>query len=98
MVEGLTALALANGIDGATLDIGSGKLVTIREAIELLSRLVDPDIKPEFGALTDRPMEQIRAANTAETEARIGWKAKTSLEKGFKQTIEWCLTLCRQSQ
>jgi nucleoside-diphosphate-sugar epimerase len=94
VADGLISLAVAKDVDGATVDIGSGKLVTIREVVELLSRLVDSGAKPEFGALAERPMEQVRVANAAETEARIGWKAESSLETGLKKTIEWCRTLC----
>ncbi len=94
VVDGLIALAAAKDVDGATVDIGSGKLVTVREVVELLSRLVAPSMKPEFGALAERPMEQVRVANAAETQARIGWKAETSLETGLSKTIEWCRTVC----
>jgi dTDP-D-glucose 4,6-dehydratase len=42
-----------------------------------------------FGALQDRPFEQIRAADTAITYAKLGWKPLTSLEKGLEYTVEW---------
>jgi len=66
--------------------------------VELPSRLDDPDVKPEFGALADRPMEQVRAAKTAHTAAKIGWKAGTSLEAGIKKTIEWYRTFSRERE
>jgi nucleoside-diphosphate-sugar epimerase len=87
VVEGFLAAGLTPEATG-TVDIGSGELVTIRQVVERLVNLVNPGIQPVFGALPERPMEQVRAAKTA-TSARIGWKQTTSLDQGLRQTVEW---------
>lgn len=89
VVEGLLATALAPGVAGSTVDLGSGKLVSIREVVEQLVRLVDRGITPLFGALPARPMEHSRVADSTTTYAQIGWKPTTSLENGLSQTIAW---------
>jgi UDP-glucose 4-epimerase len=89
VVEGFVAAAQANGCAGKTVDIGSGKLVSIRVVVEHLSRLINPDIELQFGALPERPLERVRVADTARTQAMIGWQPTVSLEKGLKQTVDW---------
>ena len=51
VVEAFLAAAVAPGAEGASLDIGSGELVSVRELAVRLSRLVGGDIEPRFGAL-----------------------------------------------
>jgi nucleoside-diphosphate-sugar epimerase len=89
VVEGFLAAAQAASVEGQTIDIGSGALVPIRTIVEHLVRLINPQVEPTFGALTDRPLEQVRVADTARTHALIGWKPTTSLQQGLKQTADW---------
>lgn len=89
IVDGLLAIAQAPNIEGSTVDLGSGKLVSIRTVVKLITETVGSSIEPLFGTLPDRPLEQIRVANTMETHAAIGWKPKTSLEEGLELTVKW---------
>jgi nucleoside-diphosphate-sugar epimerase len=89
VVDGIITAAQANDVEGRTIDIGSGELVSIRKVVEHLVRLTNPTIQPLFGALPERPLEQVRAADTAKSNALLGWKAKISLEQGLKRTTEW---------
>jgi nucleoside-diphosphate-sugar epimerase len=89
VVEAYLALAGASGIEGQTVEIGSGKLVSIREIVGQVAHLVGRGIGPTFGALADRPMEPVRIADVAQTRERIGWSPKTQLTEGLSRTIEW---------
>jgi nucleoside-diphosphate-sugar epimerase len=89
VVEGLVATVLTPGIEGKTIDIGSGNLVPIKEIVENLTELVDPSIRPVFGALPERPFEQVRTANIAETQMLTGWNARITLKEGLRQTVAW---------
>ncbi len=89
VVEGLLALAAAPGIDGETIDLGSGELVTVREVVETLCAIVAPGTAPRFGAVPDRPMEQVRVAATAKTQEQIGWRPRVSLREGLERTVDW---------
>jgi UDP-glucose 4-epimerase len=89
VIEGLLKVAVAPKIDGATIDLGSGQLVSVHAIVEQLTAIVGNGLKPLFGALPDRPFEQVRVADIVGTYAKLGWKASISLDHGLKQTVEW---------
>ena len=89
VVNGFVALAESPNVDGATVDLGSGSLISIREIVRQLAKVIGNGIEPEFGALPDRPMEPTRTARTADALARIGWKPEVSLQEGLKRTVDW---------
>ena len=89
VTEGLLKAGLVPRIEGETLDLGSGKLVSVRAVVEQIAVLVGGDAKPLFGALPDRPLEEVRIADIADTTARLGWEPRISLEDGLKKTVEW---------
>jgi UDP-glucose 4-epimerase len=89
VVEGFMAMAQQPGIDGSTIDLGSGSLVSIRDIVQQVATIVGGEKRPEFGALPDRPMEPERLAKTAETFDAISWKPQVPLRKGLERTVEW---------
>lgn len=89
VVDGLIAAVKTPNIEGHTLDFGSGTLVSIRTIVQQLSEYIDPNIDLLWGAIPDRPMEQMRIANVSKTYDITGWKPKISLEIGLEQTVDW---------
>src|SRR5262249_10447715 len=87
--EAFVATASAHALDGRTLDVGSGTLHSVREIVDRLTELVAPQIEPEFGAVEERPFEQVRVADVAGTAASLGWRPSTSLDDGLARTIDW---------
>lgn len=67
VIDGFLSVAAAPGIEGSTIDIGSGNLVAIREIVERLEKIMNTGSLASFGALPDRPMEPVRIANVTET-------------------------------
>jgi nucleoside-diphosphate-sugar epimerase len=89
VVDAFLAAAVTPGGEGMPLDVGSGQLTTVRTVVEELVRIVDPSIAPRFGAVGDRPLEQVRVADVAATAARLGWAPRTSLRLGLEKTVDW---------
>lgn len=89
VVDGLLAMAHVPNIEGQTIDIGSGETVSIKDIVYQLTTILKSNIKPQFGTIPDRPLEQTRVANLSKTLSTIGWKPKTTLDQGLKQTAEW---------
>ncbi|WP_287453630.1 NAD(P)-dependent oxidoreductase [Leptolyngbya sp. UWPOB_LEPTO1] len=89
VVDGLIAAAQMPGIEGEMFDLGSGTLTSISSVVQHLTQLIDPRIQPVFGALNDRPMEQVRVAHLEASNTKLGWQPNVSLEQGLIKTVEW---------
>ncbi len=90
VIDGFVQAASRTGIDGRTIDLGSGMLTSTAEVVKKLVSLINPEIEPLFGGIPDRPAEEIRVADTSSSKASLGWEPRTSLEQGLAKTIEWC--------
>jgi UDP-glucose 4-epimerase len=88
VVDAFVRAATAANAVGATVDVGSGTLVSVRKVVEEIFNIVRPGQLPEFGAVTDRPMEQTRVANPLASFERIGWKPSVGLLEGLRRTVE----------
>lgn len=89
VVRGLVLAAEHVGIEGAELDLGSGRLVPVRDVVERLAALTEARVRPQFGTIPDRPREVERRADAATTFTRLGWHAEIPLEEGLQRTVEW---------
>ncbi len=89
VVDGLILAAKQDGNEGRRVDLGSGRLVTIRKVVETLYRRLAPGTVAPFGSLPDRAMEQVRTARSADSYERLGWRPRTSLEVGLAATADW---------
>ncbi|HXF97254.1 MAG TPA: NAD-dependent epimerase/dehydratase family protein [Gaiellaceae bacterium] len=89
VVDAFLAAAAKDSLAGHTLDIGSGALVTVRALVAEIVTLVGTDVTPEFGALPDRPLETVRAAEIERAKALLDWVPRTPLREGLRSTIEW---------
>lgn len=89
VVSALLRMSDAPGIDGMTLDVGSGASISIQDIVKLSIELIDPSVLPKFGSVSDRPMEQERNADVDETFRKIGWRATTDIRTGLQKTIDY---------
>jgi UDP-glucose 4-epimerase len=89
VTRGLVALGSAEGVDGCTVDLGSGTLVSIREIVESVTLALGTGLQASFGALPDRPLEPTRRANLEDTVRRIPWSPTVGLEEGLRRTVAW---------
>jgi UDP-glucose 4-epimerase len=89
VVDAFVAAAVAAPFGGDALDVGSGTTVTIRELVERIIAMVHPEIEPVFGALPDRPLETSNVADVGRTEKLLGWRPKTTLNRGLQATLDW---------
>ncbi|MGD9501614.1 MAG: NAD-dependent epimerase/dehydratase family protein [Methyloceanibacter sp.] len=89
VIEGFVAAATTPGIEGKTIDLGTGHLVPMTDIVDRLVTIVGHDVTPEFGALPDRPGENLVSADTSVAAEDLGWQAKTPLEAGLRKTVSW---------
>jgi UDP-glucose 4-epimerase len=57
--------------------------------VENISDIVNNDVRPQFGSMAQRPMEQVRKANSQEASDLLGWQASTSIRAGLEATVQW---------
>jgi UDP-glucose 4-epimerase len=89
VVDGMLAAAEANGIEGTSLDLGTGTGHAIRRVVERLWQLAHAGGQLRPGALDYRPGEAMCLIADAERTFQLtGWRATTSLETGLRATIE----------
>jgi nucleoside-diphosphate-sugar epimerase len=89
VVAGFLAAGSKPGIDGLTIDLGSGELTTVAEVVQKIIDLTGHKVKPIFGAHPDRPFEPIRVADTKQACATLGWQPTVSLTEGLERTLSW---------
>lgn len=91
-VEGFLRIALKEGIEGQTFNLGRGEEVSIAELAALIFELcgkqprleVEPErLRPERSEV-QRLLSDNRSART-----HLGWSPKVSLREGLRQTIAW---------
>lgn len=89
VIEGLLACARSQDVLGGTVDLGSGRLTDVRAVALLIGQLMGSEILPEFGAVAERQMEQVRVADVRRTYDQLGWQPGIPLETGLRNTIAW---------
>jgi nucleoside-diphosphate-sugar epimerase len=90
VVEGMLVTAQAPGIEGQSLDLGTGQAHTVRQVVERVWAMTGAQGHVLAGALPYRPAEVMRLAADADRTARLtGWRARVGLEEGLKRTIAW---------
>jgi nucleoside-diphosphate-sugar epimerase len=90
VAEAYLAAATARGVDGATFDIGVGRLTSVRRVVETIVELLGPTPgAPAFGRVQVRPLEQEIHVDPDVAAAALGWRARTPLVEGLRRTIDW---------
>lgn len=89
VVDAFVTASSRDDLAGASLDIGTGELVTIRAIVEHIVETVGTGVEPEFGALPERPLEIVRAADIERTKDLLDWQARTTLTDGLRSTVDW---------
>ena len=86
------AFILAASVSGKTLNIGSGREISIGKLAELIANLMGRKVEVQVDAERERPknseVERL-VANATLARETIGWEPKVSLEEGLRKTIDF---------
>jgi UDP-glucose 4-epimerase len=91
-VDGFVRAAVAEGVDGETMQLGTGRSDSIGELFGLACRLLGVDARVVEDPARVRPdKSEVLVLQSDPSRARelLGWEARTSLEDGLAATIEW---------
>ena len=72
-----------------TLNIGTGKDITIRELAETMKLIVDYKGKIIFDST--KPDGAPRKLIDTSRLSNLGWQYRVDLKEGLEKTYEWCL-------
>lgn len=90
VVEGMLAAAIAPGIEGHSLDLGTGQVHAVRHVVERVWAMTGARGRILAGDLPYRPGAVMRLVADAGRAARLtGWRARVGLEEGLRRTIDW---------
>jgi NAD dependent epimerase/dehydratase len=91
-VDGFMAAALAPDAVGRTVNLGSGREISIGDLAQLIGRLVGQPIAVQEDAQRVRPagseVERLLADNRLASEL-LNWTPAVPLEEGLQRTIDW---------
>jgi NAD dependent epimerase/dehydratase len=91
-VRGFLACASTDAAIGRTLNIGSGREISVGDLARTVAALVGVDVSIECDEQRFRPskseVERLLADNRLAGEV-TGWKPEVTLEEGLKLTIQW---------
>jgi NAD dependent epimerase/dehydratase len=94
-VDGFLRAATAPGIEGQTIQLGTGRSETIGELFHIACRLTGSDAAAVLDPSRIRPdASEVLALLSDPSLAHdlLGWEAATSLEDGIAATIDWVRT------
>lgn len=91
-VEGFLCAAAAPDVEGQTIQLGTGRAVSIGELFELALRATGCDAQPKVDPRRLRPDASevlVLQSDPALAERLLQWRPQVSLEEGVARTAEW---------
>jgi len=90
IVDGFVRASVTPGAIGEIINIGNGEEHTLKQVVEMISRIAGRPVPARFGMLPYRPGEAGRFY-CDHTKARnlLGWSPRMDLETGLRRTVEW---------
>jgi dTDP-glucose 4,6-dehydratase len=90
--SGFVAAAIAPKVEGATIQLGSQKEISIRELVDLVEQIMNRKLKVISAESRLRPktseVERLLACNRVAKE-RLQWQPQTGLRTGLEKTVNW---------
>ncbi len=81
-------MATSDNAEGV-FNLASGKQQAIREYVEMIRDIINPQFVLEFGTLNHSTQVYDLKANAERLHKMIGWTATTSFAEGINATVAW---------
>ncbi|MEI7744768.1 MAG: GDP-mannose 4,6-dehydratase, partial [Chloroflexota bacterium] len=94
-VDGFVRAATASGIEGRTIQLGTGRSETIGDLLEMARRATGsgaPVVQDAERMRPDASEVLVLLSDPAVARETLGWEARTSLEAGVAATVKWMRT------
>ena len=82
-------LAATSTVTDDVFNVGSGEETSLRQLAEVLLRVMDSDLQPEFGP--ERGVNPVprRVADLSRSRAVLGFEPEVALEDGLRRLVSW---------
>ena len=91
-VSGFLKIAQTPGVEGQTINLGTGQEIRIGDLVNLVLAMVDHPVEVVIDPSRLRPekseVQRLVSDNRLALQ-KIGWSPKVSFEEGLRQTFEW---------
>jgi dTDP-glucose 4,6-dehydratase len=91
-VDGFLRAGGAEGVDGRTVNLGTGRETSIRDVVNAVERILGRQVEVEEDSerrrAPDSEVERLVADSRLAGEL-LGWTPRVTLEEGLERTIEW---------
>jgi len=91
-VDGFLKIAETPGVEGITLNLGTGQEIRIGELAEKIIAMLDHSVRLEIDGERLRPEKsevQRLLSDNRLAYTRLGWSPQVSFDDGLRQTFEW---------
>ena len=91
-VDGFVRASLRPGLEGETIQLGTGRAVSIQELFDLAVQVVGTaaSIRVDPRRLRPDPSEVLVLQSSPDRAKKLlGWEAAVSLEDGVARTVDW---------
>lgn len=91
-VAGFLAVAGSDKAVGETINVGSGRTVSIADVIDIVAGITGRPLEVIADPQRVRPEKSevgLLLADTGKAEALLGWTPQVPLEEGLRRTVEW---------
>jgi len=90
LVTGLMLAASSEASVGESFNIGTGKLLTLREVSEMITQITGAPETPDYGALPYRTGEVWSfACDNSKARKILDWHSHIDIETGIRRTTDW---------
>jgi len=91
-VEGIILASEVGGVEGATVNLGTGKDISIGELTQTILRILEVNALVRESSDRVRPalseVDRLQSDNSLAREM-LGWRPEVGLEQGLRTTISW---------
>lgn len=91
-VSGFLAAGAAQGVEGETIQLGTGRMVSVAELFDAAASACGVHAEVEADPARIRPSKSevmVLLSDPSRATELLGWSAKYSLEEGLAKTVSW---------
>lgn len=88
-VADATLRALLSPVNEGFFNVGTGKEISLNDLLKLLLKLMNSNLKPQYKPQRIATHVSRRQADIKKSKRELNFIAKTSLQEGLKELIEW---------